>query len=203
MSIYRRIFRATEGPLIEAIKEANEINAKAHSEYRVILEEIGASLKYYVADGRMCGIIFDTDPDEKLFRSRGYNMGWWPKKNCKAGKELCARIKAVKTIDVQSTLKAVGLVGGCHVLFREGYAHKNTLVVIPETPPVAYVSVPWWDVDPEKLEAYKARHADGKEYDHNYEFIQWEPTPEMTEVKKWEFERHVDEWNSKIKEQPV
>lgn len=203
MSVYRRIFRVTDGPLIDAIKEANEINAQAHKEYRAILEEIGASLKYYVRDGRMCGIIFDNEPDEKLFKSRGYNAGWWPKKNCKAGKELCARIGAVKTRDVQGTLDTVGLVGGCPALFRGGYAHYCTLVVIPESPLAAYVSVPWWDVDPTKMEDYKRRNAEGKEYDSSYHFVRWEPTPEMVEVKKWEFERHVDEWNSKAKEVPA
>ena len=195
MSVYTRYFKVTQGPLIDAVVDANSVNGLAHKKYMEILGEIGASQRYYTRGGRMCGIVFKTTPDKKIFKET--NHGWWPKKNCKAGKELCAKIQAVKTADVRDALRAVGLIGGCPVIFREGKAYYCTLVVIQETPPVAYVSVPWWDVDPEKMEQYKSSNADGKWFDANYDFVTWEPSPEMIEVKKWEVERHVYEWNSK------
>ncbi|NCC68654.1 MAG: hypothetical protein EOM14_10780 [Clostridia bacterium] len=197
MQVYKRVFKVTSGKIIDAVVEDKAVNDLANKEYRAILEEIGAKLEYYQRDGRMCGIIFEGLPDRKVFKP--LNKGWWPKKNCKAGRELCNKISAVKTVDKRDVLALVGLHGAFPRVISEGKGYYCSLVVIPEEKPVVYITVPWWDEDPDKVSAYKKRRDAGTEGNHNYDAILWEPTPDMEEVKMWELERHIDEWNSALK----
>ena len=196
MNIYRRYFRVTGGPLVEAVRKAAQVNSAAHSEYQKILAEIGANPAYYQRRQKLVGIIFDTKPDSGIFmRSKG--GGWYPKKNCSAGKKLAARIEAVKTIDPQSALKAVGL-SDRPTIFFDSKCYWPTLTIIPEASPVVYVSVPWFDADPEKLKQYKSDRAAGICGYANYDAVLWQPTAEMAEIKNWEVDRHIDEWNEKV-----
>ena len=54
-------------------------------------------------------------------------------------------------------------------------------------------------VEPEKIEQYKADRAAGKFSSRDLDAILWEPTADMIEVKKWEVDRHIDEWNESVK----
>lgn len=196
MDVYRRYFRVESGPLIEAVKEATEINQKARREYLMILQEIGARHEYYHNRGRLVGIIFDGKVDTCLFKLAKH--GWYPKKKCKAGKDLAERLKAVKTKDIQEALSVVALPSH-PTIFSGTTCYYPMLVVVPDNPITVYVSVPWHDADPEKVEQYKKDHAAGTCGDTNMDSITWKPTPEMKEIKKWEFERHITEWNEKVK----
>lgn len=196
MDIYRRYFKVINGDIIDFIKAANAINKKAREKYMQIAESIGATRKYYHRDERLCGFIFEKAPDSGVFKSTKW--GWYPKRNCKKGKELVERLKAVETKDPQEALKLVGL-NNSPTLFGAGKCYFPTLIFIPDDTPVVYITVPWYDEDPETLEKYKKENAEGVHYCGNYDAVLWEPTPEMEEVKKWQVERHIDEWNEKAK----
>lgn len=197
MDVYKRYFRVKDGPVIDFIKDANNINDKAHKEYAKILEEIGAKPGYYHSNRKMVGIDFEKKPDNKLFKK--IRSGWWPKLNCKFGKELAAKIYAIKTLDINESLALVGL---SHVptLFSANRCYYSTITVIPEESPVAYITVPWYDKDPKEIEQYKKDRKAGIRYESSLDAILWEPSPDMEEVKKWEVDRHICEWNEKIKE---
>lgn len=199
MDIYRRYFRVESGPLIDEIKAINKLNEVAHEAYIDILKDVdGATTdRYYHIDNRLTGIMFDSHPDSKVFKKTKH--GWYPKQNCKAGKELVKRLKDVKTRSQANALNVVGLSSGPS-LFGGGMCRYSTLAVIPEDPPVIYVSTPWYDEDPSKIEQYKKDKAAGTRGDANFDSILWEPSPDMVEVKKWELDRHIDEWNEKHKE---
>ncbi len=196
MNKYTRYFKITAGPLIDAANEVRKTTAEAHIEYLKILKEIGAKDEYFVNDGRLVGLIFDENPDGNLYKR--VSNGWMPKQNCKQGKELFDRIRSIKTASIDDCLKVVGLSSGLRLFYsNRGYA--ATSVYIPSDPIVVFVSVPWYDEDPEKLDEYVKERDSGLCGCSNMEAVLWEPTSDMIEVKEWEVRRAVDEWNESIK----
>lgn len=199
-NIYRKYYRVTDGPLVDAVQAAKEINVAAHKAYVEILQEIGATA-YCHRDGKLTGIRFKEEPDKYLFKKQKVRDGWYPKQNCKEGRELAARIKAVKTASVQGCLKTVGLCGTAPLIFGSDRAYYVTLIFIPDTPPVIYVSVPWFDADPQEIEQYKKDREAKTHFNHSLDFVStWNSTPHMIPVKEWEVQRHIDAWNSKVEE---
>ena len=196
MNIYRRYFRVESGPLVEAVNQSIKVNKEAHEKYLVLLEEVGATDQYYQVDGRLTAMQFREDPDTKLFkRVPRCSGGWFPKLNSKKAKNIAEKFKEVKTISERGCLSSVGM-GGFLKMLDSGQGYRDTMVVIPSDPVVVFVSVPWFDVDPEKMKAYKK---DKSRTTTNMEAVLWKPTKGMVEVKHWEFERAVDEWNESIK----
>lgn len=199
MDVYRRYFRVTAGPLIEAVQKANEINDAAFKVYNEIGAEFGAEPGYYAIRGRLTGFLFNKTPDSKLFR-KDKGGGYYPKKSSKAGQELIKRIDQVATRDLITLLSVVGLSGcGFPRLFGGGKAYYEVIVVIPHRHPVVYINVPWYDENPETLTKYKVDKQMNIHSDHNLDAILWEPTPDMVEVKKWEVDKHISDWNASLK----
>lgn len=196
MNIYRRYFRVTKGPVVDEFKKIQSINSNAHKEYEKILSEIDANPSYYHIDNELVSIQFDTPPDSAIYKR--VRSGWYPKKNCKAGKELSKRFSAVKTIPPSYTLKVIGLSSG-PTIFSSGKCYIPTILDIPEEPTVIYISVPWYDEDPEKIAQYKIDRESGKCFNRNIDSILWEPSPDMDEIKKWEMDRHINEWNESVR----
>lgn len=201
MNVYRRYFKVTEGPLIEAVQKAKIINDAAYEAYNEIGAELGAKPGYYAINNRLTGFMFDKAPSGEIFR-KIKGGGYFPKKNNAIGKELVKRLDAVKTESSNAPLSMVGLSGERFPrLFGAGKVYYETIVVIPEHPPVVYISVPWYDEDPEKIEQYKADRATRNHINQNLDAILWLPTAEMFEVKKWTVDRHIDKWNESAKKQ--
>lgn len=196
MNVYRRYFRVERGPLVDAVKEAREINNKAHDEHVSILKEIGAKTKYYQRDGRLVAVIFDNEPNRNLYKKVGNCPdGHFPKKNSKQGKALAKRLTEIKTKPEIDCLSVVGLIGRFKFV-SASKAYGDTIVTIPSDPIVVYVSVPWHDVDPEKIEAYVAEKQQSKgRYDRDLEAVMWTPPKEFIEIKSWEVDKAIDEWN--------
>lgn len=202
MTVYRRYFKVTTGPLIDELKKVWAVNESARKEYTQILEDIGAKTsQWYGRDNRVTGIIFESEPDITLFKK--LDCGWWPKKNTKAGKALAARFAAVKTRTEESALHVVGIKNTAFVLLDGRHAYSISVTTIPEENPVAYISVPWRDEDPAKLARYVASEIEGDSFFHCKELsflTTFQPTPDMVEVKEWEVSKHVDEWNASVRE---
>lgn len=196
MEVYRRYFRVTSGPLLDAVNEANETNKMAQESYSAILKEIGAKPGYYHRNQRLVSIVFDHEPDKNLYKKK--DSGWYPKKNIKEGKLLAARIEEVKTKNIQECLEVIGL-SNAPSLFGNGRCHCTTLTIIPEKSPVIYISVPWYDEDPAKIKQYEKDNKTGFHGDINLDSVRWKPTSEMKPVKSWEVDRHIEEWNEEIK----
>lgn len=196
-NVYRRYFRVTSGPVMDFISHANEVNDAAHKQYLEILADIGAKLQYYQRDGKLTGILFEGEPDSGVFKKNG-QFGWYPKKNCAKGREIHKRLESVETINPSMALKSVGL-STVPVLFTGGRCYWATLTIIPETPPAAYVSVPWYDEDPAELEKYREERSKGTWGDGNLDHLLWQPSEGMEPVKEWELSRAIDEWNEKVK----
>lgn len=192
MDIYRKYYRVTTGPLFDAFKAAQELNAEAHKKYVKLLDEIGATGKYYHHGRKLVGMLFDGVPDRNLFKK--VRNGWMPKRNSKAAKEISDKFRAIKTQDPQNALELVGLTSHPSI-FGDGRCYMPSLTIIPDEAPTAYISVPWYDEDPAKIEQYKKDKAAKTHFSSNLDAILWEPSPEMMPVKKWEVDRHIDEWN--------
>ncbi|MCL6272319.1 hypothetical protein M3P05_20595 [Sansalvadorimonas sp. 2012CJ34-2] len=199
MEKYTRYFRIAEGQLIDSVKECREINKAAHKEYAELLKKIGADEDYYHRDHKLVAMTFPETPDEKIFkRNKNVRNGWYPKKNCKAGKEIAQALESIKTKEEADCLDAVGLYNGPRII-TAGYAYAATLLVIPSDPMVVFVTVPWYDENPQVLEEYKQEKAANTRDSMTLDALLWEPTPEMTEVKEWQCKKEIDEWNESLK----
>jgi len=197
MNVYRRFFKVTSGDMLEKIEEIQEINKKARKEYKKFMDKIGAEKDYYVRDQRLVGIIFKEEPDRYLYKRLKY--GWWPKKNTKAGNELNAQLKSIKTLPENSCLELIGL-SSSPTIFMGGKCYRPTLVTIPSAPPILLVSVPWYDEKPDTLAGYIEDKAKGNHRNCNYDAILWKPITGMEEIKEWQYLQAIDDWNASLKD---
>lgn len=185
------------GPLIEKMVNIKKVNKRAHEEYKTILAEIGAEETYYQIDNKLVALVFESEPDRALYKK--VHSGWYPKKNSKKGKELCARLDKVKALPENSCLAVVGLPSS-PTIFGCGKCYTPTVLEIPSDPIVCYVAVPWYDEDPEILEKYKEDRANGTHFRRDLDSILWEPTTDMEEIKEWEYLKAIEEWNDSIRD---
>lgn len=192
MSIYTRYFRVTSGPLLEMAQKIEEEKINAKVAIRAFMKEIGAK-EFYPRRG----FRFDAPPDPSIWTKRNAYGAHMPKRNTAAGKQMCERIKALPQIpDYTDIIDVVGLQKG-PVLFRNRTAYFVTALGIPSKG-VIFISVPWEDIDPRKLEEYQRERAVGDRFSMELEHLAWQPTPEMEEVKRWEVEREIEEINAQI-----
>jgi len=196
MAIYTRYFKITDGPLMDTYLDAIKINNNAHDEYKVILKDLGASNKYWIVDDKLSGIEFDGDVDRSLYKR--VNKGWMPKKNTKKAKAINKKLTNVRTKSISSCLNTIGL-HDHPALTSHNRWYKTTILAIPEKPPVIYITVPWKDVDPNELKEYQNKRSKGICMNRNMDHLLWIPHESMVEVKCWEFEKHLDEWNEYVR----
>lgn len=199
MNVYRRYFKVTTGPLVAALQQHREVMKQAHAEYEAICKEIGADVgKFYQRDGKLVGFIFSGNPgpDPMLFKEG--NFGWTPRKNTKRGKAIAKQVDAVKTRDVKECLKAVGLANHLARIFSNSKAYGVTIIDIPDDTPWALIAVPWYDENPDTLAQYKVDR-EKHHFNANLDAILWEPTPDMVELKEWQYKKEIDDWNESVK----
>lgn len=182
MSLYRRYFRVTEGPLIAAVKEIETFNKAGRAEYEKILIEIGAKLNYYHQGEKLKCFLFDKEPDTKIFKR--VQPGWYPKKTSKVAKAFALRFEAVKIKNPQDAMEVIGLSTN-DMMIRDMKIASPQTITIPGDTFTVYVVVPWYDDDPEKKTTEK--------------LLLWKPAPELNEVKEWEVRKHIEEWNENIR----
>lgn len=164
-----------------------------------IAEEIGASTKKYSTNGtRLTGFYFSSVPDQSIFKkvSRGI---WYPKKNNKTGKELDKRIRSLSLVDIQSSLKLIGLDSSPSIFDSDnGVCYRPILIHVPTDPLRVFIKVPWWNCGPKELENYKKSNDLGILGDSNYDALLWEPPIGLIEVREWELIKEIDDYNSSL-----
>lgn len=192
MNKYNRYFEFKTGALLNALVDATRQNDASLAEIKIIQQEIGAKSQYVARSQAFAAFLFDTPPEPKLFRK--LHGGFYPKK----GTPLHARVSALTFVDTSTCLEAVGL-PNAPTLFGDSKVYFPQCILLPWEAPVAYLCVPWYDEDPSVLEEYKADRSDGKRYSSNYDSLLWTPPEEGVEIKSWQFEKAIDEWNQHVR----
>ncbi len=195
-SVYRRYFKITEGSLIGEVNRIRAVDKKASEEYKVILEDIGAKATYYQRNSKLVAVTFSGKVDTGIYKK--VSPGWYPKQNNKTGKEIHQRFKKVVTEDVDNALEMIGITGSLFLIMDGRQAYSATITTIPSDPIACLITVPWKDIDPEELKQYKLDRDEGVRGDMSMDHLCWEPTPEMNEIKSWEAEKIIDEWNESV-----
>ena len=187
MSVYKRYFKIQCSDLIGNIEANLNHRNQYFSKLRKIGKKYGAT-NIYAADEVFTGFEF-KNPDRGIFRQDKRGNGWLPKKNCAEGKAIIKAIDELgtKPVDVDSLLAD-------HIP-----TWKFSIVEIPKLYRCGifgsinagwFVSVPWKDVDPVKIEAYRAQP---KKSDSTMDHLCWLPPENWLEVKLWEVEKALDE----------
>lgn len=203
MKIYRRYFKVTSGPVVAAAIENVQFNKCARDEYSRILKDIGANEnQFYQQDDVIVGIIFDTKPDGGVYKRVCSGKAWWPKQNCKEGKLLFKRFRDVEIKGPNEPLKHANLPYGnfSPIMFGDGKAWSAVMLFLPwggnET---VIISVPWMDENPDILSDYVSKKDKGTHFNSNLDHLLWKPTPEMVEIKLWQYEKEIDDWNEHVR----
>ncbi len=197
MNVYRRYFKATSGPMIDKIKESQSINIEANKKFSEILQELGACNEYYHREGKLIAMKFPGNVDQNKYKKMSCG-GWYPKRNTKYGRELHKRIDLVATSPETNSLSSIGLTTS-PTIFSAGRCYFPSMTKIPSDPMVVFVSVPWYDEDPEAVELYKIDRELGRRGDGNIDAILWQPSDELVEIKEWEVTKAIEEWNQSLK----
>lgn len=189
--VYRRFFKLdNHGSVMKAYHDAVKTNSQAYLEQQAIANDIGAK-RFRTSSNHLVAFDFEEPPDRKLFKKR--NGGWYPKLTNEAGKELAERIERIRVAGnpADVALTAAGLSKHIWLIFHGPSVHSKMFgcgfLHIPSGPTRAFVIVPWCD-------AKQLSQDDAS----NHASLRWEPHADMTEVKHWEVQKAVDEYNEKL-----
>jgi hypothetical protein len=200
MSVYKRYFRLTEGPVVAEIDRLFELRIAAGKLYAELAVKYGATRSNnYDHNGAFAGFSFTDSPDKDVYRLDKKTRLWVPRKNTPAGKAIWAEIKTLPTpAPIEHAIRLAGLEPGLPMLTDAGRWYAPTMWGYGAPRNIWFISVPWKDVDPEKLSAYKAEKAAGKCFDRDLDALLWEAPAGWTEVKRWEIEKESEEIDAAI-----
>lgn len=199
-SVYQRYFRFTEGPLIAEIDRLFDLRQAAGALYKQLADKYGATeANVYDRSGTFAGFVFTTPPDKNVYRRDAKTRLWVPRKNVPAGKEIWADIKQLPNPEpIENALRLAGLEPGMPFITDAGRWYAPGIWGHGAPRNIWFVVVPWKDVDPQKLEEYKAIKAAKKGFDCDLEALLWTPPAEWTEVKHWQVEKEAEEIQAAI-----
>ncbi|WP_234085354.1 hypothetical protein [Azonexus sp. R2A61] len=199
MSIYKRYFRVTAGPLMDKVREINAANDANRKTVLAFVDEIGAKNVYTYKDGTVSGFEFDKTPDQGVWKQPNSFGNYMPRKNTASGKVMLTRIqKLPRLLCISNALEVIGLHGDVPVLIGGGIGYRSTLTGSTKLG-VMFVGVPWRDIDPAELAEYQQEHAKGTWFSTEMEHLCWIPSPDMQEIKRWEMEKEIDELNARLR----
>lgn len=188
-----RYFRFAEGPICE---QANQLWAQLKA-WRVEAHELGLSLGcentfMYDTPPRLAGF---SKPSSDLKHWKTLRNGnYWPKKNTKEGREILARIEALpKAIPVGLAVREYGIFTD-HPCIIEGRTAVFPQIFGGEG--LWFLMVPWAEYEPEKLAEYKRDREAGMRFSAEYDHAIWEAPADWHEVKRWEMEKEIEEYNA-------
>jgi hypothetical protein len=195
MDVYRRYFRVETGPLIEALNKCDADKDAARDAARELSDSFGADGYAYWPDGRgVAGFQFRVEPDMKAWKDAkldGNPSHYLPRKSTTAGKAIQRQVDALPAFkDHQEVIKSVGLY--CEPTMCTGNSMARSILRYWDGK-VAFVSMPWADVDPEELAEYKKEKEAGKRGDMNLDHLLYTPHESMVEVKGWEVDKYIAE----------
>jgi len=93
-------------------KKIAEIEKKAQKAIEVLSNDLGFKswrIGYWCAFGGCCCVMFDEEPNIKLWKSQ--EDGYFPKKNSNAGKELAKKLEDLPTVSLDDLNQSVGFDG--------------------------------------------------------------------------------------------
>ncbi|VVO85476.1 hypothetical protein PS870_02031 [Pseudomonas fluorescens] len=190
MSVYKRYFRVTAGPLVNRIKEIFAERDAAAKQWDDLCRDVGALSAH--AGRSFAGLKFSPPGPEDAKSWKQSGALWLPKKSTTTGKALQQRIDAlIVPTQLQEALKVVDLHTG-PALIENNRWYGSTLCG-KDSAGVWFVSVPWRDEDPQTLEQYQANRDAGTHMDGCLDHLLWIPPPEFAEVKRWQFEKEYEE----------
>ncbi len=201
METYTRYFRITSGPVLEKAREIEANNQEARKAVLAFCHEIGAENAMNYRDGSLAGFKFKTTPDQQVWKQPDSYGAYWPRKNSAAGRDMLARIKALPPfLPLFGALELVGLYGGFPILIGGGVGYTCTICGSADLG-VYFVGVPWRDKSPEDLAEYRmAKENKSPCSNSELEHLQWQPTADMVEIKRWEMEKEIEELNARLRD---
>lgn len=194
MSVYKRYFRFTEGPVVDEIDRLQDLFTVAAQSAVKVAEQVGGEFQTWQSSGGFAGFKFKDIPCEQTFRYVKKTRLWLPRKNTPEGKAVWAAIDQVSLPDpVSSAIKLAGLTPDIPALFADGRCYVPTLWGFGKPVGIWFVSVPWMDVDPAELAQYKVDFAAGTRGDRNLEHLTWQVPEGWAEVKEWQIRKESEE----------
>jgi len=190
--MHYRYFRIKDAASLQFIDDHFE-RVKAFREgMQPIKDEVGAeNVMKYSDSGGFAGFVFPKGHavDREVYKEA--DGAWLPKKNCKVGRDLWARIKKVPTPGcVHDVLRLHGLSSQGPAITEGMRWYRNAICGSVDAG--YFAVIPWYDEDPAVIEQYKKDREAGTHMCGNLDQLLWTPPPEWVEVKEWEMKRDLD-----------
>lgn len=199
MNVYKRFFRITTGPLMDAARRIQQQRSAACDAIQAFCKEVGAVNAQAYRDGRIAGFSFDGVASTAVWGARNSAGLRMPRGNTKDGKAMRERIAALPTVpSMNDTLEVVGLPPDGPAVITRNRFYQSSAFGSPSLG-VIFVCVPWRDIDPADLDEYRRRKAAGTHGSVELDHLLWQPTADMVEVKEWEVDREIEQINAQLK----
>jgi hypothetical protein len=200
MSIYKRYFRITAGPVVDEINRLQDLRAAAGKLYAELAVKYGAAgASCYDRSGIFAGFTFATPPDQTVYRFDKKARLWIPRKKG-AGASIWSDLTSLPIPQpIDNAMRLADLEPGLPMLTDSGRWYAPVIWGFGRPHNVWFVSVPWKDIDPAELAQYKLDREGGGHFDRNLEHLLWEAPADWTEVKSWQIEKESEEINEALK----
>lgn len=190
--MYYRHFKIIDKELcaniIQRLKDIHAYKCKLH-DLAISLGATGA----YASEVKLVGFAFD-EPDRELYKPVG-RMAYYPKKTSKRGKEIISQIEALgQPPEEVNSLISPMLPNGADFCFHDSETHRIYSAYLRGSEDAGwFLVVPWKDVDPVELRAYRADRSKGVCGDAELDHLLWKvPTDKFEEIKEWQMLKALD-----------
>lgn len=193
--VFKRWFRCTRGPLIEALQKLQVERATKWEQFKALGAELGGDIRVY-SSGRVAGVDFKDRPGPGWRGSKRVPGLWVPKLSTKEGSLIGSRIQALGNMrSWNEALTVIDQHPDFPVLMdgRNGYSAQLGFYRLGEASPVVFVVIPWRKVSEEVLARYRAEKAAGTRFSTALDHLLWTPPAELVEIKHWEYLKEIEE----------
>lgn len=192
-----RFFLDHNGRITDKVRKLLALSDSVGQEVIAFRDSIGAARVAPSGDSYV--FTFDQKPDSRLWTSDRGGCYYRPRKNTTEGKELRAKVNALPRYP--NLADAIGLIpglSGSSMGVLEGNTMYRTFIRYYNLDlGVVIVSVPWPEVDEQKLADYKAQVEGPSEerthWNHTLDHMLWTPPEWLREIKEWEALRLIED----------
>ena len=198
-TIYRRYFKVTSGPIAIAAKALVDNHEEVRAKYLEILSGIGAEENYWHSEHRLIG--FTPIGDKSMYR-KVKDAGYYPKVKTKESRALRDRLRDVDKLVMRRHGEIMQMANEPSEIFSGMAIHFPTPTILNydnDSPLVVFISVPWYDEDPEVIAEARKNASLGNRLTGEIRALLWEPSTEMKEVKEWEVLKDIENFNNRNK----
>ena len=192
----RRYFKVESDKANQLLEEHNNKRSEIENKLRELKKDVGAEDVYKNSFGHIIGVSFKDEPDTvKLYKKVEHGL-YYPRKNTAEGRELAKKFESIGSVPFVEKCGILELFNANKSLMSGMTLYSTSVHVIPNQ--AIYISMPWCDVPLEELQRRKEKGQTDTALNSDIDAAAWVKPVELVEVKEWELQKVVDEYNDSL-----